>query len=118
MSFFKHLLIKKYITREEYYAIWNDDKYKYNPEFRGARVTELIIEHRDKPDVVDDLFCYIEASVIIIKEYIQKKYPEHYRLLYNSNPNDCDIPPIDLRKLRRFMNRHFNVGFDAEKNSS
>lgn len=112
-----HFLMKNYITREEYDEIWNSDKYIYNPELRGVRITKLIIKYRDKPDVVDDLYCYIEASVAVMKEYIRKKYPENFRELFNSNPDYSDLSPKDLKKLHRFMKRHFNIIFEDEKNS-
>ncbi len=94
--------------------IQNEDIIRYDQinSIRDVRITKLIIEHRDKPDVIDELYCYIEASVTIIKEYIRQKYPEHYRELFNSNPNYCELTPQDLKKLHKFMKRHFNIEFE------
>jgi len=107
------LLNHNYISREDYDEI--DSEFDYDPELQKTKVAELLIKNRDKSDVISGLQWGFGASIDLIKEYIRQKYPEHFREIFNSNPDESDLTVRDLKSLHKYLNKHYNANIEIKK---
>lgn len=105
--------INNQLTRAEEIELWG--ALVPGKELQWNKIIDLIIQNKENPDVIDDLHCYIDTSVPIIKEYIRQIYPEHYRLFYSKDPNFSGLTPQDLKKVHRIMKRYHNIDFIKKK---